>query len=151
MQINEFVKNFPQEKFDDIEVFQKKFKSFFGDNFWKSEEIKNFVKTNKNLVLVAFSDKKIIGLGIFIRVDVCLDIYTLFVAPFYRNKNIGSKFLDKAKLFCNLNSLKNIKLEVNRKNKKAIEFYKKNNFLCIGTRKNYYGFNDDALIMEFII
>ena len=38
-------------------------------------------------------------------------------------------------------------LEVNQKNLNAIKLYKKNNFEEISVRKNYYGLNEDALIM----
>ena len=38
-------------------------------------------------------------------------------------------------------------LEVNQKNLNAIKLYKKNDFEEISVRKNYYGLNEDALIM----
>ena len=148
MQSNKNIREISTKEFKTVELFQKKFSAFFGKNIWKSEEIRNFVTTKKNLILVAFEKEKIIGLAIFIRVGEGLDIYTIFVEPFFRNKNIGTKFLKEAKSFCVSNSLKNIKLEVNRRNELAINFYKKNNFSCVGLRKNYYGFEDDALIME---
>ena len=151
MQNDNNIRQIDTKEFKTAELFQKKFSSFFGNNIWKSEEIKNFVTTNKNLILVAFEKEKILGLAIFIRVGEGLDIYTIFVEPLFRNKSIGTKFLKEAKNFCVLNSLKTIKLEVNKRNELAINFYKKNNFFCVGLRKNYYGFEDDALIMELDI
>lgn len=151
MQNDNNIRQINTKEFKTVELFQKKFSSFFGNNIWKSEEIKNFVTSKKNLILVAFEKDKIVGLAIFIRVGDGLDIYTIFVEPLFRNKSIGTKFLEEAKNFCVLNSLKNIKLEVNKRNELAINFYKKNNFFCVGLRKNYYGFEDDALIMELDI
>jgi ribosomal-protein-alanine N-acetyltransferase len=42
---------------------------------------------------------------------------------------------------------KHIMLEVNENNKPAINFYKKNGFKIISVRKDYYGSNQNAIIM----
>ena len=99
MQNDNNIRQIDTKEFKTAELFQKKFSSFFGNNIWKSDEIKNFVTTNKNLILVAFEKEKIIGLAIFIRVGEGLDIYTIFVEPLFRNKSIGTKFLKEAKNF----------------------------------------------------
>ena len=134
-----------------LNYFKRNSVHFLGIIFGNLKKLKNFVTTKKNLILVAFEKDKIVGLAIFIRVGDGLDIYTIFVEPLFRNKSIGTKFLEEAKNFCVLNSLKKFKLEVNKRNELAINFYKKNNFFCVGLRKNYYGFEDDALIMELDI
>ena len=52
------------------------------------------------------------------------------------------------------NVLKKIILEVNEINKLAIKLYKKNDFVLIGKRKNYYNINGklfDAILMQLMI
>jgi len=59
-----------------------------------------------------------------------------------RNKGIAQELLDKIKT-------KDIFLEVRESNKKAINFYKKNNFKQISIRKGYYSDpTEDAIIMK---
>jgi len=58
------------------------------------------------------------------------------------NQGIAQELLDKIKT-------KDIFLEVRESNKKAINFYKKNNFKQISIRKGYYSDpTEDAIIMK---
>jgi ribosomal protein S18 acetylase RimI-like enzyme len=59
--------------------------------------------------------------------------------------------INNALIHCKANSIDKITLEVNEKNTKAINFYKKKNFINIGRRRNYYelsGISYDAILME---
>ena len=49
------------------------------------------------------------------------------------------------------NNIKELTLEVNQNNISAIELYTKYNFKKIGERKNYYGENNNAIIMTLYI
>lgn len=72
------------------------------------------------------------------------DIINIAVLNIYQNKGTATKLLEYV-----INNTKATKLmlEVNENNTKAISFYKKNKFIEINRRKNYYG-NEDAIIME---
>ena len=59
MQNDNNIRQINTKEFKTVELFQKKFSSFFGNNIWKSEEIKNFVITKKNLILVAFEKDRL--------------------------------------------------------------------------------------------
>ena len=142
------IKNITEKDYKKIELFQKTFIDFFGNNLWHSDEIRNFHQNKKNLILIGKEKTKITALGIFVMVDSGLEVYTIFVEPYSRNQMIGTNFILKAKQFCKKNLLDYIKLEVNKKNTKAIHFYKKNKFKKIGIRENYYDSLDDALIMK---
>ena len=81
-----------------------------------------------------------------------LEIYFIGVKKDYRNQGLGKQFLcDIIKLARNRGAT-SIILEVNEKNKIALNMYKSLNFEGCGTRKNYYynpdGRCEDALIMR---
>lgn len=88
-------------------------------------------------------NKKVIGYVIFIDNNEFIEIEKIAVIKNFQLKKIGTKLLNKIK---NLN--KRIILEVSNRDK-TIEFYLKNNFKIIHTRKNYYWDNSDAIILEF--
>jgi ribosomal-protein-alanine N-acetyltransferase len=48
-------------------------------------------------------------------------------------------------MISNINNI-DISLEVRSSNEEAINFYKKNKFMEVAIRKNYYG-NEDAILM----
>lgn len=91
-------------------------------------ELKKMLQHNPNLCLVlelSNDEKKIIGavLGGF---DGRRGwIHHLAVNPLYQNKGIGTKIMDElTQRFENMGAVK-LKLEILKKNKKVIEFYKK--------------------------
>ena len=72
------------------------------------------------------------------------DIINIAVLDRFQHNGIGLKLLDY--VIKNTDATK-IMLEVNENNKKALNFYKKNKFIEINRRKNYYD-GADAIIME---
>ena len=75
-----------------------------------------------------------------------IGIILLYVSDDYRHQGVGSMLLEY--LFSIAKNLKRIILEVSANNTWAIKLYKKYNFIIINTRKNYYGDNSDAYLME---
>lgn len=82
-----------------------------------------------------------------------VDLFEIAIDKKYHGKGNGQNLFEKSvcKLFQsepfkNLEE-KNILLEVNEKNEKAIKFYEKNGFQKISVRKNYYGSNENGIIM----
>ena len=65
---------------------------------------------------------------------------------------MGSLLVNAISNFKITKPLKKISLEVSKSNDLAINFYKKNGFKIIGTRKNYYNkgleIKEDAIIYE---
>ena len=57
------------------------------------------------------------------------------VYPTYQNKNVGSKLLDLAK---EIMPNKNIILYTQTSNKRAVSFYKKNEFIIMNKLDDYY-------------
>lgn len=133
-----------------IELFQLKNKDFFGKNIWTAKEICKFISSPKNHLLMAKINNQLVGISFFISNSIDLEVYTIFVEKDFRKRNIGTNFLASAKKFCRLMLYKRILLEVNEKNKNALNFYAKNNFKQIGFKRGYYTSknNENALLME---
>ncbi|MFV0559153.1 MAG: GNAT family N-acetyltransferase [Enterococcus sp.] len=87
---------------------------------WDFDEV-----TRDEVVFVAESNEEIVGfVGIYLPDDF---IHSLYVAPEFFNQGIGHSLLDRA-----LQELpKTAQLKVVSKNKRALEFYQKNNWLKI--------------------
>ncbi len=93
-------------------------------------------------IFVYTEDEKVIAYLIVMDGIDCFEVMKIAVLPEYRNREIARKLLEKIKI-------KDIFLEVRQSNEPAINFYLKNGFEKISTRKNYYKDNDeDAIIMK---
>ncbi len=97
-----------------------------------------FHKSDNFLCLKVVVDKKIVG-GIIL--SIVLDeaeIYDIFVREKFQREGIGSKLLNYVEGLLLKMGIRKLFLEVRASNHKAINFYKKNGFLKIGIRHNYY-------------
>jgi ribosomal-protein-alanine N-acetyltransferase len=80
------------------------------------------------------------------------EILSFGVKTRVRRNGMGKYLIEQAKKFSTVHQLKSIFLEVAETNRNAVGFYKKQGFLKIGIRKNYYIFSGsnkkNALIMH---
>ena len=80
------------------------------------------------------------------------EVLSIGVKKIVRRNGIGEYLIEQAKHFSTLHQLKSILLEVAETNRNAVGFYKKQGFLKIGIRNNYYVFSGknkkNALIMH---
>ena len=80
------------------------------------------------------------------------EILSLGVKTSVRRSGIGKYLIERAKFFATVHQIKSILLEVAETNWNAVGFYKKQGFIKVGIRKNYYIFSDknkkNALIMH---
>ena len=83
------------------------------------------------------------------------EILSIGVKQRVRRNGIGKYLMEQAKCFYTLHQLRSILLEVAETNRNAFGFYKKQGFLKIGIRNNYYVFSGknkkNALIMQLPI
>jgi len=83
------------------------------------------------------------------------EILSIGVKKRVRRNGLGKYLIEQAKRFSTLHQLRSILLEVAETNQNAVGFYKKQGFLKIGIRNNYYvlsGKNKkNALIMQLPI
>ena len=99
------------------------------------------------------TEKKILGYIVFYGTIESTDIFEIAIKKEYQGQSFGEKLLkesmeDIVKKNINGNFSKNkFMLEVNEKNVKALKLYEKIGFERISVRKNYYGKNENAMIM----
>ena len=143
-----------EEHSKEIFMLQKKNLRDFGSNIWRTEELENSIKNSVFEGYIFSLNKKINGFCFFKKIDDFIEIYSIFVVPEYRKKGVAKNFLNCCLNYCKRNKLKKIILDVNEKNLNAIKFYKKNNFIFSGRRKNYYrneeSFNDSFTMLIII-
>ena len=136
------------EEIYELQIFNT---SEFGNNIWSKAELLNLLKKPEFFSIIYIPNRKIIGFSLFLESNKILDLYSIFISPKYRNRGVASSMINNALIHCKANSIDKITLEVNEKNTKAINFYKKKNFINIGRRRNYYelsGISYDAILME---
>ena len=121
---------------------EKKF--FSNSQFYSMKQLKEMFQ-NKNYNFIGIYENKIlIGYVIVINIDQECEIIQIAIEKQHQKNNYGSfliKYLQEKYL--------KITLEVNNKNKIAINFYLKNKFKQIAVRNKYYNNVDDALILKW--
>ena len=130
---------------NDVDYIEQIFnleKDIFKNSAFSKESTENLVKADNSFIYAYLVDEKVCGyLMVLDSIDV-YEILAIATVEEYRNKGIAQELLDKIKN-------KDIFLEVRESNKKAINFYKKNNFKEISIRKNYYSEpTENAIIMK---
>lgn len=130
---------------NDVDYIEQIFnleKDIFKNSAFSKESTENLVKADNSFIYAYLVDEKVCGyLMVLDSIDV-YEILAIATVEEYRNKGIAQELLDKIKT-------KDIFLEVRKSNKKAINFYKKNNFKQISIRKGYYSDpTEDAIIMK---
>lgn len=130
---------------NDVDYIEQIFnleKDIFKNSAFSKESTENLVKADNSFIYTYLVDEKVCG---YLMVLDSIDVYEILAIATieeYRNKGIAQELLDKIKT-------KDIFLEVRESNKKAINFYKKNNFKQISIRKGYYSDpTEDAIIMK---
>lgn len=102
----------------------------------------------KYIVAKDIKTNKIVGfIGVWLIVGDG-DITNIGVHPDYRRNNIASGLLNSLFNLCQDLDCTLLNLEVRRSNLIAQNLYSKFNFKEIGVRRNYYGNNEDAILMQ---
>lgn len=121
------------------------------DSFWNYNIIKSEIDNPDSFVLVAKENNQIIGFaGIWKAVDI-MHLMDIVVAKAYRRKHIASLLLEEIINLSLKNDINELTLEVSQNNLPAINLYTKFGFKELGIRKNYYGVNNNAIIMTLYI
>ncbi len=119
------------------------------DNFWSYNIFENELKNPNSRYFVAMCENEIVGFaGIWKAVDD-IHITNIVTKITKRHMGIASKLLETLIDIAKKEKF-NLTLEVKQSNINAIKLYEKYNFKKIGLRKNYYGQNENAIIMTLI-
>ena len=123
---------------------------------WNTRDFKDILKSNYIWAcgITSANHKFLFRLQGFIFLRVIgkeAEILTIGTTNSKQRKGIGKFLLELAVKYMESIGAQSVFLEVSITNRTAIKFYKTNNFINIGKRKNYYAFSDknkkDALIM----
>ena len=107
------------------------------DEFWTPSVLKTELENLNSKYIVATINNEIVGFaGIIYNFDY-VEIMNIVTKKSMRRQGIASSMLKKLILMAEEYGTNRICLEVNEKNKSAIELYKKNGFQNVGTRKKY--------------
>ena len=129
----------------------EKLTEIHNENFEEKKEESYFLEILNNELysvycLSAEKIPEISGYAVFYDTSDSIDLFEIAVLKEKQGKGYGDTLLSHtADIFCK--NGRKIFLEVNENNEKAIKLYKKNGFEEISVRKNYYGNNQNAVIM----
>ena len=118
--------------------------NYFKKIGWNLKNIESQFNKVNNYSLGYFKANNLVGLliGDIIKndKDYYLELHILFVSKNQRRKQIATKLLN----YVETNKIKfsQIFIEVAEDNLDAISFYKKNNFVFLNFRHNYYRYDD---------
>jgi ribosomal protein S18 acetylase RimI-like enzyme len=120
--------------------------------FYKKNELLSMLNNEQFKIIKATQGNELLG---FLLLSTNSDKNIVHIMSFaiylqHRNKQIGTKMLDLVK---QIFSDKNITLFVQTTNKPAIKFYKKNDFIIMKEKKDYYTnlANNNAYAMIYLI
>lgn len=116
-----------------------------NDNFSNLFNLKQINDSLTDSVFGYYEGDFLVGFIHITKLYETLDIVNIVVDLHYRRKGIATKLINY--VLMNYDDLEYIMLEVNEKNRNAINLYLKNGFYEINRRKRYYG-DDDAIIMK---
>ena len=111
---------------------------------WNLKNMESQFNKINNFSLGYFKANNLVGLLIGDKIknnkDYDLELHILFVSKDQRRKQIATKLLNYVET--NIIKFSQIFIEVAEDNLDAISFYKKNNFVFLNFRHNYYRYND---------
>lgn len=114
------------------------------DNKWSIQNIEEMCKIENYSFIIIKTNDEIMGYVILYDTLDNFDLFEIAVKVEYRNQGLGIKLLNALFEKC---TDRDILLEVNETNVKALSLYEKNGFVRISVRKNYYKDNKNAIIM----
>tara|TARA_B100000131_G_C17835831_1_gene499724 strand:+ start:216 stop:656 length:441 start_codon:yes stop_codon:yes gene_type:complete len=136
-------------RISDISSIMKIEKRSYEKPFWnKSLLTYLFNNSTTDSAWIFEIKKKIIGFLIDQRCQDEISILNVAIDKKYQNNGFGKKFVSQYLSFLPNNAV--VFLEVNINNFIARKTYTSLNFEEIGSRKNYYNNNEDALIMRYV-
>ena len=107
-------------------------------------------KQENRYYFAIIQDNMLIGyIGLY-EYDDDLNIIGIAIEGKFQQKGYGSILIEYAKQFAKEKNKKSLSLEVDEKNKNAINFYKSKGFVVTNIRKKYYKDNDAFVMFLYL-
>ena len=118
------------------------------DEHWKRKDFEYEILENEFSNMYVYEENnKVLGIiGYYILFDDA-QVTTIAVLKEARGKNIATKMMEAMIEDCNSKICSQLSLEVRLSNQKAINLYKKFDFIEMNIRKAYYEDGEDAIFM----
>lgn len=131
---------------EDLEIIAEIEKEVFTEP-WSLDGFKQALSSPDNVVLAISDETDIYGyLVLYTSMDEG-ELMTIAVRPGFRGYGLGDKLVKAMVEEGRRRELVNIFLEVRKTNESARSLYRKNGFIAVGERKNFYRFpTEDAII-----
>ena len=131
--------------YNEEELFQtiKLEKNIFSPSHFNAKDIYSFTENKYINIVCCLEGDEVIAYLIFSDNVDCFEILRIACKQEFQRKGAATLLLREM-----FKLKKDIFLEVRKSNEKAINFYRKNSFNYISTRKNYYFDGEDALIFK---
>lgn len=114
---------------------------------WKQNLLEDAFDSGRFIAFGALNGQELVGV---ITLDVSFetaDLEDIVVKKQFRKKGVATELLKMAEKQLKESGVCKIFLEVRASNQTAINFYSKNRFEQISTRKSYYSDGENALVM----
>ena len=99
--------------------------------------------------VVVFSNLKPVACGAFKRYDEnCVEIKRMYTKPNFRSKGFAEKVLNELELWAKEINFKACVLETGKRQKEAVQFYKKNNYTIIPNFGQYKNIDNSICFIK---
>ena len=112
---------------------------------YSEQTLKKEIENKSKKIFVISVKNQIVGYILLCDLGKEIELERICIIKKYRSLGLGVKLASES--FKHFNNAEKCFLEVNKKNKIAINLYSKLGFEVSGERKNYYGEGEDALLM----
>lgn len=115
---------------------------------WLPTQFQAALNNTHDVIWLAQQQQEIVGLIVWQSILNEIELHLIATHPQHRRKGIASKLLNKMFQAAQQQNTKKILLEVRASNQVAQTLYQQQGFQIIGTRRQYYRNQEDAVIME---
>lgn len=113
-----------------------------------AEKIRSTISSSSLSYYVLKNNKQVIGFFECLILPPEAELYDIAIIPKFQGKGYSKILMDYFVQVAKEKGCETIFLEVNNINKVALSLYTKYGFEVYNTRKNYYGENQDAILMK---
>ena len=136
------IQNKDINKIYQLGIDEKEFEVSEDMLFWSKKQLKKWISSNDDVLLVAEDNKKIVGfiMSAIHKPTQKVTIENIYVVEEYRKKGLAKKLLNETLKIFRKKGIKFINAFVDDKNTASFNFFKKNNFKVFS--KFYWVYKD---------